>query len=82
MLAIQCCSPGFAIAYDFIALKLAMAEQGSTPCPVLAAWAASETVLKRLLEKNLLILNGSRLTRGTVLANRELLVPFINLVGC
>ena len=57
---------------------------GSAPlaeCPVLAAWSKSETVLKRLLEKDLLILSGARLTRQTIIMNRELLVPLINLVG-
>ena len=52
-----------------------------TECPVVHAWSQSEFVLKRLLEKNLLILNGSRLSRGTVIANQELLIPLINLVG-
>ena len=57
-------------------------DQDDAPkCPVLAAWGSSEIVLKRLLEKDLLILEGARLSRGTVIANRDLLIPLINLVG-
>ena len=54
----------------------------SGDCPVVKAWADSSLVLSRLLEKSLLILGGSKkLTRHTCVANRELLVPLVNLVG-
>ena len=50
---------------------------------VVQAWVKSTTVLARLLDKQLLILAGGskKLTRHTCTANRELLVPLINLVG-
>ena len=59
-----------------------MSVSSDDECPVVAAWAKSSQVLGRLLEKNLLILGGSKkLTRHTCCANRDLLVPLINLVG-
>ena len=49
---------------------------------VVQAWSQSSAVLARLLEKQLLILGGSKkLTRHTCVANRELIIPMINLVG-
>ena len=70
-------------------LDSAMAASSSVcdreECPVITAWSKSSVVLGRLLEKDLLILNGgksNKLTRHTCVANRELLVPLVNLVGC
>ena len=73
-------------AYLFLAMPRSEAASSEAPsatssCPVIHAWAASEIVLKRLLEKDLLILSNGKLSRATVAANRELLVPLINLVG-
>lgn len=49
---------------------------------VVTAWAKSSLVLGRMLEKSLLVLGGSKkLTRHTCVANRELMVPLVNLVG-
>ena len=68
-------------------LDSAMADPsrvGEEECPVISAWGKSSVVLARLLEKDLLILNGgksNKLTRHTCVANRDLLVPLINLVG-
>ena len=67
-----------------ILVHVAMAASDAeplSPCPVVQAWGQSEIILKRLLDKDLLILHGSRLSRSTVLANRELVVPLLNLVG-
>ena len=59
-----------------------MADASAGPqCPVLDAWGKSEVVLKRLLEKDLVIVSEGRLTRGTVTANKDLLMPLIELVG-
>ena len=65
---------------------LVAAMPGSTAsseasCPVLAAWSQSEVVIRRLAEKDLLIISGGKLSRQTVTANRDLLEPLINLVG-
>ena len=57
-------------------------ESSGSACPVLEAWAASQFVLKRLCEKDLLVISGGKLTRGTVVMNQELIMPIINLVGC
>ena len=53
----------------------------ASECPVLSAWGKSQFVLQRLLKKDLLVLSSGKLTRRTCVDNRELLVPFINLVG-
>ena len=75
------CSVGFTSSWMRYC-SIAMAGTSEVvECPVLAAWGTSEIVLKRLLEKNLLVLEGARLSRGTVLANRDFLIPLINLVG-
>ena len=58
-----------------------LATSSASSCPVLHAWAQSEVILKRLLDKDLLVLSGSRLTRATVCANSDLLIPLLNLVG-
>ena len=50
-------------------------------CPVIKAWGSSEIILKRLLEKDLIIMSSGKLNRQTVLVNSELLEPIINLVG-
>ena len=53
----------------------------ASECPVLSALGKSQFVLQRLLKKDLLVLSSGKLTRRTCVDNRELLVPFINLVG-
>lgn len=53
----------------------------TSECPVLDAWGQSELVLQRLVKKNVLIMSGSTLNRDTVVENRELLIPLMNLVG-
>ena len=59
-----------------------VADSSSTSdCPVIEAWSQSELVLQRLLKKNVLIMSGPSLNRDTVVENRELLVPLMNLVG-
>ena len=60
---------------------ISCSNSSASSCPVLQAWATSEVVLKRLCDKDLLVLNGKRLTRQTCTANRELLVPLMNLIG-
>ena len=62
--------------------------ESSSDCPVVSAWAKSSSILARLKDKNVLILQkgghstkSSKLTRFTCVANHELLVPLINLVG-
>ena len=56
-------------------------ESSGSSCPVLAIWGETESVLKRLHEKDLIILSGGKLNRQTLIPNRDLLIPLINLVG-
>ena len=56
-------------------------DSSASVCPALHAWGESEFVLKRLCEKDLLVLSGGKLSRASLIANRELLIPLVNLVG-
>ena len=61
---------------------MASQASGGAESAVVTAWSKSTLVLGRMIEKSLLILGGSKkLTRHTCVANRELLVPLVNLVG-
>ena len=62
----------------------AMSSDGgsSFECPVMASWAKSSVILKRLADKQLIIKTpGGKLSRNVVVANRDLIVPLMNLVG-
>ena len=52
-----------------------------TDCPALKAWSQSQWVLQRLMSKGMLVIADKSLNRDTVVLNRELLIPLINLVG-